>query len=140
MDARVPFGLVGISGARLAPAASSRLNDGWGRPALAVAMAVKTQQQESGVFTRMTPVVTEEDAHETIRQLRLVRWEARRRVTDDVLREVARIYRENVNRKPTSAVARHTERSHRTAALYVKQAREAGFLGPAILRKAGEQS
>jgi len=67
-----------------------------------------------------------------------VRRESRRHVTDDVLREVAQIYRDNVDGNPTAAVARHTGRAHRTAALYVQKAREKGFLGPSIGRKAGE--
>jgi hypothetical protein len=61
------------------------------------------------------------------------------KITDALLREVADIYRANVSDKPTEAVAEHFDKGHRTAALYVKRARERGFLGPAIKGKAGEQ-
>ncbi len=61
-------------------------------------------------------------------------------MTDDFLKDVARVYRENVDNNPTMAVAQYTGRAHRTAALYVKQAREAGFLGAASRGKAGERS
>jgi hypothetical protein len=46
--------------------------------------------------------------------------------------------RANVSDKPTEAVAEHFDKGH-TAALYIKRARERGFLGPAIKGKAGEQ-
>jgi hypothetical protein len=61
------------------------------------------------------------------------------KITDALLREVADVYRANVSNKPTEAVAEHFDKGHRTAALYVKRARERGFLGPAIKGKAGEQ-
>lgn len=52
---------------------------------------------------------------------------------------VAQIYRENVDRNPTQAVAEYFEVAHRTAALYVWRARDADHLGAAIRGKAGEQ-
>ena len=61
------------------------------------------------------------------------------KITDDLLREVADIYRATVFDKPTETVAEHFDKQHRTAALYIKRARERGFLGPAIKGKAGEQ-
>lgn len=61
-------------------------------------------------------------------------------ITDELLREVADVYRANVDDRPTIAVAEHFGRQHRTAALYVKKARERGFLGAAAVGKAGEQS
>jgi hypothetical protein len=60
-------------------------------------------------------------------------------ITDDVLREVAEVYRANVSDRPTLAVAEHFDKGHSAAALYVKRARERGFLGPAAKGKAGEQ-
>jgi hypothetical protein len=61
-------------------------------------------------------------------------------ITDDNLREVARIYREAVKRDdpPTKTVGdtMHTARS--TAARWVTAARERGFLGPALRGKGGE--
>jgi hypothetical protein len=61
------------------------------------------------------------------------------KITEPLLREVARVYRANVGNNPTQAVANHFGRKHRTATLYVKQARERGLLGPALKGKAGEQ-
>lgn len=60
-------------------------------------------------------------------------------VTDELLRQVAQVYRDNINDNPTTAVAHHTGGAHRTAVLYVQQARQAGFLGAALPAKAGEQ-
>lgn len=107
---------------------------------LQVAMSLTVEHQEGGVVSHMTPITTEVEARETLTQIRSARREGRRRVTDDLLRDVARIYRENVDSNPTAAVADHTGRRHRTAALYVQQAREAGFLGASIPGKAGEQA
>jgi hypothetical protein len=61
------------------------------------------------------------------------------KITDALLREVASVYRANVNGKPTEAVASHFGRQHRTATQYIQKARERGFLGAAIKGKAGEQ-
>jgi hypothetical protein len=61
------------------------------------------------------------------------------KITDALLREVASVYRANVNGKPTEAVAAHFGRQHRTATQYIQKARKRGFLGPAIKGKAGEQ-
>lgn len=63
---------------------------------------------------------------------------SRRVVTDDRLREVATIYRSSLNRNPTQAVQRRFGCAERTARLWVKRAREAGFLGGSIQGKAGE--
>jgi hypothetical protein len=87
----------------------------------------------------MTPTMTLDERRGTLATVRSVRREARRRVTDETLREVARVYRENVENNPTAAVAAYTGRAHRTAALYVQQARAAGFLGRTTPGKAGEQ-
>jgi hypothetical protein len=76
---------------------------------------------------------------EAARQTREARASRKVKITDALLREVARVYRANLSDKPTEAVATHFGRQHRTAALYVKRARERGFLGPAIKGKAGER-
>lgn len=68
-----------------------------------------------------------------------VRTARKVKVTDALLREVADVYRANVNRQPTAAVAEHFDKAHRTAGLYVKRARDRGFLGAAIKGKAGER-
>lgn len=72
-------------------------------------------------------------------EVRQARSRRKMQVTDELLSEVAEVYRANVERQPTAAVADHFDRAHRTAALYVKRAREAGHLGAAIKGKAGER-
>lgn len=67
------------------------------------------------------------DAREVVRY---ARKGARRTVTDDLLKEVAAIYRENVGSSPVEAVMNAFQTSHRTAARYVSRAREAGHLPP----------
>lgn len=54
----------------------------------------------------------------------------RRRITDELLREVARIYRENFKFAPTVAVAQTFDVKPRMAHEYVRRARERGFLPP----------
>lgn len=73
----------------------------------------------------------------TIRAARRESQRSRSTYSEDFLREVARIYTDNLDEKPTAAVARHFGKAHRTAALYVKKAREAGHLGPATKGRAG---
>jgi hypothetical protein len=76
---------------------------------------------------------------EAAREAREARTRGKAKITDALLREVARVYRANIDSGPTKAVAKHFGREHRTATLYVKRARERGFLGPAIKGKAGER-
>lgn len=76
---------------------------------------------------------------EGLRELRAARARRRVKVTDDMLQEVARVYRACVTDKPTQSVADHFGVGHRTATRYVAQARQAGHLGAAIKGKAGEQ-
>jgi hypothetical protein len=65
---------------------------------------------------------------------------ARPRITDELLAEVAKVYRANVDRNPTAAVAGHFGlASDRTARLYVKRARSAGHLGDAVPGRPGER-
>ncbi|WP_162943629.1 hypothetical protein [Arthrobacter celericrescens] len=52
----------------------------------------------------------------------------RRRLSDDVLQEVARVYEANIDDAPTQAVANHFDLQLRTASLRVKRAREAGYI------------
>lgn len=64
----------------------------------------------------------------------------RRRVTDDVLQQVAEVYRAHLQEgAPTQAVAKDRHVSHSTAARYVSQARQRGLLGPATPGLAGER-
>ncbi|HWL99082.1 MAG TPA: hypothetical protein VNP20_17195 [Nocardioidaceae bacterium] len=81
---------------------------------------------------------SDEQIDATIRDLRAARRQPRRSATEARHREVAEIYRTAVTHAPTAEVATHFDVAPRTAALYVKQAREAGYLGAAIKGKAGE--
>ena len=66
------------------------------------------------------------------RVLRGLRAQGRRKITDDVHNEVARVYLEHLETgAPTKAVAEHFGLQPSTASLYVKRAREAGVLEPA---------
>jgi hypothetical protein len=53
-----------------------------------------------------------------------------RRITPALLAEVAEVYRAHVGSRPTASVAAAFGVAHRTAALYVQRAREAGLLPP----------
>ena len=51
-------------------------------------------------------------------------------ITDDFLKEVAEVYRENIHHAPTKAVAKRFDVKDRMASTYVDRARRAGFLPP----------
>ena len=101
--------------------------------------SVVTKTTAAGETTAVHTVDPDERAR-TLKVLQRARSDARRKVTDDMLREVAAIYRTNLDNNPTQAVADHYDKSPRSARLYVKQARDKGFLGAAVKGKAGEQS
>ncbi|MDQ1361408.1 MAG: hypothetical protein QOJ44_1785 [Acidimicrobiaceae bacterium] len=54
----------------------------------------------------------------------------RRAMTQDFLRKVAEVYRENIDRAPTKAVAEMFNVKGRMASKYVDKARQAGYLPP----------
>lgn len=72
------------------------------------------------------------DADRANRQTyRGLRAQNRRRVTDGRLREVAEVYEDALSSgQPTKAVKEHFGLATSTASLYVKRAREAGYLPP----------
>jgi len=76
----------------------------------------------------------------TKQQVQKARRRPRQKVTDEVLRQVADVYRANVNDRPTQAVRERFDLRPSTASLYVRRARDAGYLGPALNGKAGEQA
>jgi hypothetical protein len=80
---------------------------------------------------------TPEQAHVAIRDMRQAK--RRRVLTDEVLEVVAEVYRANVDRNPTQAVREHFGCGQSTASLYVKLARDRGFLGAALKGRAGEK-
>ena len=59
----------------------------------------------------------------------------RRGPSDDQLREAAEVYR-SAEHAPTQAVAEHFDVAHRTASLWIKRARERGYLPAAETGKA----
>lgn len=69
-----------------------------------------------------------------------IRRRDRRTITDDVLRRVGEVYRENETDRPTAAVRRHFDlNSDRTARQYVQRARDGGFLDVVETSTGGEQ-
>jgi hypothetical protein len=54
----------------------------------------------------------------------------KRRITDELLRQVAEVYRANIDNAPTEAVARTFGQRTRQASTYVQKARERGYLPP----------
>lgn len=58
------------------------------------------------------------------------RRSARPRITQALLRDVAKVYRANIKHAPTEAVAKAFGVKHRTATNYVKHARDRGLLPP----------
>jgi hypothetical protein len=51
-------------------------------------------------------------------------------ITDDLLKKVAEVYRENIRHAPTKAVAKHFGVKDRMASTYVDRARKAAYLPP----------
>ncbi len=65
-----------------------------------------------------------------VREFLTDRRSGKRRITGDFLKQVAQVYRDNIDHAPTAAVARTFGVKHRQATDYVKQARERKFLPP----------
>lgn len=69
----------------------------------------------------------------------VIKARQRRKITDALLRDVARIYREQLESgQPTQEVAAAYGVSKAQAARYVRQARDRGFLGATTQGKAGD--
>jgi hypothetical protein len=94
---------------------------------------------QAGGFKAPASFSSSAGSREAIDQTRAARAARKTKITDDLLRDVADVYRLNVSDKPTATVAEHFGWHQRTAALYVKRARERGFLGAAIKGRAGEK-
>jgi hypothetical protein len=73
-------------------------------------------------------------------QAREARAHDRNALDDDLLQRVATTYREarKTGRHPTKAVMKAEDRPRATASRWIRRAREKGFLGPAVERRAGE--
>jgi len=64
----------------------------------------------------------------------------RKKITDELLAEVAAVYRQNVGTgKPSQAVALHFHYTPASARRVIRQARQRGFLGPAHPGRGGER-
>ena len=72
------------------------------------------------------------DDKSALADIRRIRSGRSRSVSQERLSKVAEIYREHVNDRPTQAVSRAFDVSHRTAARYVQQSRELGLLPPTV--------
>ena len=68
------------------------------------------------------------DDRGAVADIRRARSGRPRAVTPERLRKVAEVYRQHFADRPTEAVARSFGVSHRTAARYIRQARDAGHL------------
>jgi hypothetical protein len=84
-----------------------------------------TAQRSEREFTRLPDWADAEVARESLRRVG-----HRRRATDDRHTRVAELYRAHVSSKPLAAIADVYNVSHRTAARYVQDARNAGHLPP----------
>lgn len=75
-------------------------------------------------------VITSDPAarRQTEKQIQQARTASRRKITNDLLREVAAVYRANVDERPVEAVRAAFGVSYRSAAGYVERARAAGHL------------
>ena len=93
---------------------------------------------DEGTERRVRRPLVDEWRRGSISAIRGARRQGRRRVTDDALREVADVYRANLDGNPTDAVRAHLGVADRTARLWVRRARDAGFLGESLRGKAGE--
>ncbi|MGI9156951.1 MAG: hypothetical protein ACR2FG_09985 [Marmoricola sp.] len=65
---------------------------------------------------------------EAAKVVQRARSASRQIITEEKLREVARVYRAHASSRPTQAVARAFGVEHRTAAKYVRRARDIGLL------------
>ncbi|TYK50579.1 hypothetical protein [Actinomadura decatromicini] len=108
---------------------------------VAAQLAVQYRTDEQGNRRRVARfILTEDGQREGITAVRTARRQVRRRVTNEILRQVAEVYRENLAHAPVRAVAEHFDLgSDRTARRWVQQARAAGHLGSAVKGKAGER-
>ncbi len=65
---------------------------------------------------------------EAAKVVQRARSASRQVITEETIREVARVYRANATRRPTQAVAKAFGVQHRTASKYVRRARDIGLL------------
>jgi len=94
---------------------------------LFAAVAGRVVEENDGVVT----VVEERSPSrlaEAAKVVQRARSASRQVITEETIREVARVYRANATRRPTQAVAQAFGVQHRTASKYVRRARDLGLL------------
>jgi hypothetical protein len=101
--------------------------------------AVKTNKQAEDLYAALVADFSSNPTHGSEAYADVIRRAANfveqqrlpreyRRLTDDVLRKVADVYRDNIRHAPTQAVAKHFGLQARMASTYVDRARKAGYL------------
>lgn len=110
-----------------------------------VAGPLPTTNAEGTITVRLLSHIDTADLQRTVRLLRSARSTTRQTLTDEVLRQVASIYRNHPGRDKAQAVAEQFKKEPRTARMYLQTARQRidpdtgqPFLGAAIRGKAGE--
>jgi hypothetical protein len=88
---------------------------------------VKVTEELEGGGIMVTDYGTDADLARVAKAVSRARRNTRRKISDDRLPEVAKVYQANPGRG-TAAVAEHFHLPLRTASLYVKRVREAGLL------------
>lgn len=105
----------------------------------AALVASRPADQVPRKFVMWTDVDEARAAHRAVAKHHHRKPASRRALTDEMLAEVAAVYRRNPV-KPSKAVAEHFHYSPTSARRVVSEARRRGFLGPAHPGRGGEQS
>lgn len=112
-----------------------------------VAGPLPTTNAKGTITVRLLSHMDTADLKRTVKLLRSARSTTRQTLTDEVLRQVASIYRNHPGRDKAKAVADQFKKEPRTARMYLQRARQRidpdtgqPFLGAAIRGKAGELS
>lgn len=92
------------------------------------ALVIRVDREERLVM--MGDPKTDNWLTQEIREFLTDRRNGKRRITGDFLKQVAQVYRDNIEHAPTAAVARTFGVKHRQATDYVKQARDRKLLPP----------
>jgi hypothetical protein len=98
--------------------------DGWLEQIVAACSLSAVAVDASGQWTTLVQPIEDRAALMNVRGAR----SGRPRIPQERLQEVADVYREHIEDRPTEAVSRAFGVSHRTAARYVQQARGADLL------------
>ena len=94
------------------------------------ALRVTNERETDSGTTAVLKAQDYTEQRETLDAVRKARARARRRLTPELLAEVAEVYRDNVNDRPVEAVRQRFGGEYRTAAKYVERARKEGHLPP----------